>query len=343
MKTIRTGLAGVPVLCLLLLLIFPAYAAAGEASSLLGDTFWHLDSLWDPAPEHPALLAKAVAAEESAGRDGYKEGPDTALSDLTLLNLFSEGWTQSWAHRQGRTPDMALLRVTTNFLEREFRADYVYTDVKNNPKQLDTQSVRALIAYGLNRRLMVEVFSTYQWNEGPKRPPESGGAGAGVLRLQLVDTADKSDAAQVTLTTPNKGIGQTQTSLAYALAGWQDMQALLPVLDRVGLYYSVQYENLQGPRPKAGARQNDLSYDLSVAKTWTERSTAIVGNLTTFVEAFATTDFDGANSGVTTVSLTPGIRFWFAPENSLMAGVDFPLSRPNPFREVFRFTYILNF
>ncbi len=39
-------------------------------------------------------------------------------SDLTLWNLFSAGLTEPWSKRphEGRAPDIALLRVQTNFL-----------------------------------------------------------------------------------------------------------------------------------------------------------------------------------------------------------------------------------
>lgn len=266
------------------------------------------------------------------------------LSDLTLSNFFSEGWSQTWEKRRRSTPDMALLRVTTNFLERELRVDYVRTDAANNPKLDSTDLANGLIAYGLNRRLMIEIIANYQWNVPvPTSGFTTNGPGGGLLaRFQLVDTATQSYSFQAKLAAPNKGLGQTQTSLAYALAGWQDMHALIPALGRFGLYYSVQYENLLGPR-KVGAAQNDVSYDVSLAETWTSPSTPVFGNFTTFVEGFATTILDGATSGKTTVSLTPGIRFWFVPENSLSLGVDVPLTRVPTFHTVLRATYIMNF
>src|SRR5262245_25213269 len=91
-------------------------------------------------------------------------------SELTLMNFFTEGWDQDWVKRsrRGRAPDMALLRVTTNFLERELRLDYTYTrQVKNSKKVDHSQFLNGLIAYGLNRRLMIEIISNYQWNEPP--------------------------------------------------------------------------------------------------------------------------------------------------------------------------------
>ena len=274
-------------------------------------------------------------------------GAEAEPSELTLLNFFSEGWDQDWAKRsrRGRAPDMALLRVTTNFLEREFRLDYAYTrGVQNSTKVDHTQFLNGLIAYGLNRRFMIEVISNEQWNEPPagSTAAKANGAGAAALvRFQLADTVDQCYGFQVRLSAPNRGIGQTLTTTSPSLAGFQDLQTLLG-LDRVGFYESVTYDGLSGPHA-AGARTQAVSYDGSLAKTWTGPSAYPVGNLTSFLELFATTDLNGSNPGHTAVTLTPGIRFWFAHENSLSLGIDFPVSEPHPFGEVFRITYILNF
>jgi hypothetical protein len=54
----------------------------------------------------------------------------------------------------------------------------VHTKAENNPK-LDTSDLaNGLIAYGLNRRLMIEVISNYQWNNGSS---DSDGASGGFL------------------------------------------------------------------------------------------------------------------------------------------------------------------
>jgi len=265
-----------------------------------------------------------------------------APSDLTLLNFFTDGWTDSWVHRHRKTQDMALLRVTTNFLEREFRFDYQGArHVNGNKKVQRTDFINGLIAYGLNRRLMIEVIANYQWNHKDNTNIVDGAGAAVLARFQLVDTEEASTAFQFHASAPNKGIGQTASTLSPSWTGWQDLDAALG-LDRVGLYYSVTWDNLSGP-VAAGARTNSLGYDLSVAKTWTEPKTSVFGNLTTFLELFATTDLNGPTTHHTAVSLTPGIRFWFVPENSLTVGVDFPVSQPHPNSEVFRLTYILNF
>src|SRR5215469_13833546 len=113
----------------------------------------------------PALLlcvflpgVSALAQEPRAKTaDSYSGASEVALSDLTLWNFFTEGWTQPWAKREraSGTPNMALLRVTTNFLERELRLDYTHTaDVKRSRFQ-SQDMINGLIAYGLDGRIMV--------------------------------------------------------------------------------------------------------------------------------------------------------------------------------------------
>ncbi len=269
------------------------------------------------------------------------------LSDLTPLNFFTEGWADPWAHRHRYTPDMALLKVTTNFLEREFRADYTYNEVYGNPKQKDQQVAQALIAYGLDRRLMLEIVGSYQWNVASNGSTVNGAANSFVSRFQLVDTEGQSYAFQFRVNTPNKGIGGTQTAFQYVLAGWQDMHQLIPAFGRMGLYFSFQFENLQGPHA-SGAYQNDLSYDVSLAETWTPATMPVIGNLTTFLEAYGTTYLAPsgktvAPAGRTVFSLTPGIRFWFLPANSFTFGVDLPVSKSPTYSALYRVNYILNF
>ena len=293
----------------------------------------------------PILGAAATAsgAETSTPDEVFPEAAAHApVADLGLGDYFTAGWTGEWTHRRRDTPDMALLRVTTNFLEREFRADYSLTDVRGSATTNTTQLANGLVAYAVNRRLMLEVIANYQWNQLHGDTVASGGGGGALVRTQLVDTATVSADLQVKLALPNKGINQTQTSIAYAIGAWQDLHALLPALGRMGLYESVQLESLQGPAA-AGARRSDLSGDISLAETWTSPDTPGLGNFTTFVEVYATKDLNGKNSGQTIASVTPGIRTWFAKKNSITLGLDLPLWRPGSFYRVFRATYILNF
>jgi hypothetical protein len=290
-----------------------------------------------------AIGADTVEATAAAVVVGPEEHVTTAhLSNLSIGNFFTEGWNQDWEKWRHHTPDMALLRVTTNFLERELRADYANTSVANSTTLDSTDFLNMLIAYGVNRRLMLEVIGNYQWNDPVHPPPVSGSGAAFLTRFQLIENADQSYSFQARVSAPNKGIGGTQTSLQFGLAGWQDVHSWVPALGRFGLYYSFQYENLLGPH-KPGATQNDIGYDVSLAETWTAPSTRFFGNFTTFVELFGQTFLDGASSGKTNVTVTPGFRFWFVPENSISFGVDFPVSGRPAIHSVYRATYILNF
>src|ERR1700739_2645408 len=131
------------------------------------------------APMLVATLFLASAIPIGAGAQEYGASSGQHLSALTLANFFSEGWTQPWAKRERAdgTPDMALLKVTTNFLERELRLDYARTsEVQTSTKYKTFDNLNGLIAYGLDRRVMLEVISNYQWN--PRIRPGQGAGGA---------------------------------------------------------------------------------------------------------------------------------------------------------------------
>jgi hypothetical protein len=239
---------------------------------------------------------------------------------------------------------MSLLHVQTNFLEREFRFDSYQQQNLSSDSNKSTYFTDALVAYGLNRRFMLEVVSNYEW-KNPRTGENISGAGGALLgRFQLVDVPGSSYAFNVRVSTPNVGIGNQQTEFTSSLAGWQDLTGI--GLKRVGLYYSVQEDTYTGPAA-AGSKRNDLAYDVSIAKTWTDRATPLFGNFTTFVELYATTNLDGPQSErglcYTEVNVTPAFRVNLTRNNILMGGVDLPVSNPHDFTKTFRLTYIYDF
>ncbi len=276
---------------------------------------------------------------------------DEELSDLGLFNFFSAGWDEESSKRQRATgtPDMALLRVQTNFMEREVRMNYFFENNIHSKTRENLDNLDVLIAWAFNRRFMIEVLGNYQWVDVRKGPDISGGAPQFIGRLQLVDTEASSYSFNYRVIAPDKGIGETQTTLSYGLAGFEDLAYWLG-LDRVGLYYSVLFDTLAGPRAR-GARQNDVGYDITLAKTLTRPDTPIFGAFTPFIEFFAQSDLDGDHPGRTNVTITPAVRFnlgkfegvKFGKDNWLLWGVDIPVAGPKPWDAIYRFTYIKNF
>ena len=62
-------------------------------------------------------------------------------------------------------PNLALLRVQTNFMEHEFRTNYYF---ENNVASSTTKNLTdfdSLIAWSFNRRLMLEITGAYQWTD----------------------------------------------------------------------------------------------------------------------------------------------------------------------------------
>ena len=314
----------------------------------------------DPAPPagdrlfDPALMSAPPPVGEDdfdkAGKDGEakkKEDP----APLYLLDLFSTGWDEDSTRRdsEGRAPDLALLRVQTNFMEREVRVNYFYENNIHTKTQKNLNDVDYLIAYALNRRFMVEVLGNDQWVDGRKAPDSSGPSARFVGRLQLISTPDSSYSFNFQASAPDNGIGQHQTVLSYGLAGFEDLTNRLE-LYRVGLYYSALVDTFAGPGA-SGARHNDVQYDVTLAKTLTRPNTPLVGNFTVFLENFYQSDLDGSTSGHTVATLTPGVRFNLGKvqgshlglDNWLMFGVDVPVAGPVPYDATYRFTYIKNF
>jgi len=268
--------------------------------------------------------------------------PLSSASNLTLGNFFSEGWNQPYSHRADpdAAPDMALLRVQTNFLEREFRFDFSAERNIHGPTKKDIDVLDGLVAYSFNRRFMLEVVSSYEWDDYRMGSNMSGAGGAVVGRVQLVDVPGSSYALTVRASMPDTGVGVHQTDVSFALAGWQDLTKI--GLYRTGLYFHVQEETYAGPG-EAGAKRNDITYDVTLAKTWTKPDMPVFGNFTTFVEGYGVTTLDGASEGETTITVTPGIRTTLWHNNVIMAGADIPVSNPHPYGVIYRLTYIINF
>ncbi len=286
-----------------------------------------------------ALLATTLTAP--AGEHGATSAAKPELSDLTFANVFSTGWDEPWTKRPrgDGTPNMSLLRVQTNFLVQLFRTDYAHQDNLGTSGIRGTDSLTGILEYALNRRLMLAVIGNYAWVESRRLSDTSGATGGAFVRLQLVDTATSSLAATLKVAAPNHDLGEKDTTVSFAIAGWRDLASL--GLKRTGLYYHVQEETLAGP-VKAGGRRNDLTYAVSLAKTWTSPD-SLFGNATTFIEAYGKTDLDGNDSGHTVLTLTPGVRATFAHRHIVMAGVEFPVTNPQPFDRIVRLTYIYNF
>jgi hypothetical protein len=289
----------------------------------------------------PVLLATALSA-----LGGDNTAPSVAavkpeLGDLTVSNLFSAGWDEAWTKRSrgDGTPDMSLLRVQTNFLVQLFRMDYAHQDNLSTASIRATDALTGTLEYALNRRLLLAVVGNYGWVDSRNSTNLDGATGGAFVRLQWVDTASSSIATTFKVAVPNHDLGEKDTTLSFAIAGWRDLAPL--GLKRMGLYWHVQEETVAGP-VETGGRRNDCTYDLSLAKTWTGPD-SLFENTTTFVEAYGKTDLDGKDRGHTVVTLTPGIRATFAHRHIVMAGVDFPLTHPQPFERIVRLTYICNF
>jgi hypothetical protein len=308
-------------------------------------------------PESVPAAPEVLSADHAPGEvwnhcDEACPAKDEDPPPLYLSNFFSAGWDEEFTRRKSedRAPDLALLRVQTNFMERELRMNYFYEPSIRSRTQTALNSFDYFLAYAWNRRFMLEVLGNEQWIDGRGRTADVYGAAPRFVgRLQLISDADTSISFNFQVISPNPSLGVRTTTFSYGLAGFEDLTHTLG-LYRVGLYYSALFDSFDGPHAR-GARKNDVQYDITIAKTLTPPDQPLIGNFTIFLENFATTDLDGDNSGHTVATITPGVRFnlgkvqgiKFGIDNWLMAGVDIPVSGPKPWDAIYRFTYIKNF
>jgi hypothetical protein len=307
----------------------------------------------DPIPEAPkresALIALTTSSEPAAhlpsdghGEAGHEAGEHHEQpSDLFPCDFFRTGWVEPFEERprEGRAPRFKLFKSRQGFLERIAVGGYTYTNGVD-AGNFNEHELAAGLEWAFNRRFAFEIEPFYTW----QRPSSDQGRHADGLRwnfgtlFQLIDTADRAYNFQLHAITPNRHLDAEQTELSFALAGFEDLTKTLG-LHRVGLYHDIDYVTLIGPRGAGEERRaaNAVRYDVSLAKTLVEGNVALVADFTVFLEAFGQTELDGAHSGRTEFSFTPGFRFnptgreekaWW-----VQAGVEFPVTGPRPFNE----------
>jgi hypothetical protein len=304
----------------------------------------------------PVIVVPFDGPGASSSSDGGRFGefkttrkPDDP-PDLTLGNFFTAGWDEEWTRRssEDRAPDVALLKVQTNFMEREIRINYADTSNQRSKTNLNLTNLDSLIAWSFNRRFMLEVVGNYQWDEERHPPDISGASEQFVGRVQLISTPDSSYSFNFRAVSADAGLGQHFSTLSYGLAGFEDLTRF--GLYRVGLYGSALFDSYPGHVETGGVR-NDVQYDITIAKTLTRPDMPLIGNFTVYLETFATTNFDGDTPGHTVASVTPGIRFNLGKvqglnigqDNWLLFGADIPFVGPKPWDTIYRFTYIKTF
>ncbi len=282
--------------------------------------------------------------EHGEGHEGHHEHEHEEPSDLTLQDFFSTGWGEKFEerHREGHAPRFNLFKSRQGFLERIVVGSYAYTDGADGGR-VNEHELSAGLEWAIDRRFQIGVEPLYTWQRRRAVGDEPGRNTDGLrwdfsTRLQLIDTADRAYNFQARVITPSTRIEAAQTELAFTFAGFEDLTKTVG-LERVGLYHHIEYAALIGPRgPDEDRRPTGLlRYDVSVAKTLVDPTVPLIGDFTVFLEAFGQTDLDGARSGRTAISFTPGIRFnptgreekaWW-----IQAGVEFPVTGPRPFNE----------
>ena len=238
-----------------------------------------------------------------------------------------------------RTPDLLLLRVQASFLEHDLRVDSSYEDRIQGGTARSATDLSMRVAVPIDTLWMVGVLGNYRWLEEENRPNENGAAISVFGRVVLVQDPESSCAFNVEVSSPNKGVDNNKTQISLGVAVFEDLDSLLG-LDRVGAYADLEFQHSTGRGQVDGG--NQLSYVLALAKTWTDDLLG-AGRFSLFAELGGTTQLDQGAAARTVLTGTPGLRLDPAPAHAFLAGVDFPLTHPHGFGEIFRISYIYSF
>lgn len=290
--------------------------------------------------------ARAPAEGHAKAKPHGHGGAHAEPSDLHIKDFFRKGWNEDWTHRP-ETPDrarrLALLRVNTAFMEREFRMNFVDNSFSVYQARPEKTQFEAFYTWAFCRRFQLNVQANEEWDElRPARgvgPNPSGTTGALLMRFQLEDDYRSCAALNAKLTTANKGVGESKHTLALSVGGFQDLTKRLGI-NKLAFYWDVRYNIFFGDPVRIGDKGHDYAFTLSLAKTITEPDRKWIGTLTPFIEFLGTHDLDGITENRFQMTCTPGVRFNLGSKNWLLFGVDLPVVGPHLLDEAYRVTYI---
>jgi hypothetical protein len=277
-------------------------------------------------------LGTADRLAPSAARGAEGEQP----SDLTLGNLFSEGWDQPFQERpdEGSVPRFRLFRTRPAFLEREVRVDFRCARNADDG-EFDEYEIEPELDLPFNRRFMIELEPEYVWLDGHRgNPSESGSSWSIGSTLQLIDTVDSAANVQFALGVPSEEAERTR--LGVTLAGFRDLGY------RIGLQSHVGFNFFTGTPVDPDDVDSQLHFGLALTKTLA-RDYPGFQKFTFFVETFGVTNLDGDRSGHTDLSVLPAVRWEIGNEWWVAAGYETPVTSPRPFDKEWHFALLKDF
>jgi hypothetical protein len=249
-------------------------------------------------------------------------GPEGQPPDLTPENLFTTGWCEGFQARptDGRAERVLLFRTRTPFLDRAALLNYEF-GLRTRPDDVNEQQFGAELLLPVNRRLMFDVATAYNFN-GTNRPDTGGAAGSVTGVLQLLDTPCSALNVQLGLGVPGRDdLLPHRLNLDVGTAGIQDL----------GQGFAVQ-GSLAFDFPLGSSEFGSnvaLSYAVALTKTLTD-DLPWLGRFTPFVELAGTTEL-GVDTRRTFVTILPGAEWELARSCWVAAGLEVPLTGPRPF------------
>ena len=306
-----------------------AIACVLRIGSLLALLGFAGDALAATAPSEPERVGFVDAAIESMTGDVYAE--PTRWRPLSLGTFFTEGWDQAWAspvNGSGGAPRQGWIGALDGVFYRLGIGTFSFAREANENGNAYTGAVTLYTP--LSRRLEMRYDLPMITSSKGSTDDYHTAAGDIVLspRVILSETQDFTQSMGVSFRAPTgdeingNGIAAIVPDYEFWSNPWQGLVV------RGGASMGIPYGH--DSFDEAGARNTFLA-NLAAGYYFTEHDATPFGDLVLHLGTTVTQATDDRGPHTTTLVFTPGFRTHMGCNWYLLAGIDVPVTHPEPY------------
>ena len=281
------------------------------------------------ASSEPAHIGPFSAAVESLTGDVYAE--PSRWRPLTLDTLFTEGWDQAWAsptNGSGGAPRQGWIGAADGVFYRLGIATYSYAkDIGDNG---DQHAGNLTLYTPLSRRFELRYDVPFIVNNtGSGRSYSSHFGDLGVApRVILSESQDFTQSFGVTFRIPTgaPANGNDVSAVSPTYEFWANVWRGMVVRGGAGMFAPFGHKSIREENARTSFNGN-----LAAGYYFTPHDAAPFGDLVFHVGTTLTQLTDDRGPNTTTLVFTPGFRDYLGANFYLLAGIDLPVTHPEPF------------
>ena len=277
-------------------------------------------------PEHVGVLDAAV---KSLTGDVYAE--PSRWRPLSLGTLFTEGWDQAWAsptRGSGGAPRQGWIGAANGVFYRLGLATYSYAhDVGDNG---DEHAGTLTLYTPFSRRFELRHDIPFVVNNKGSGNSYHTNVGDFSIapRVILSESQDFTQSFGVTFRTPTgaQENGNSVAAITPAYEFWANVWRGMVVRGSADMFVPFGHESIR----EVNARTS-FGGNLAAGYYFTPHDAAPFGDLVFHVATTLTQLTDDRGPNTTTLVFTPGFRDYLGANFYLLAGIDLPVTHPEPF------------